>query len=121
YVGLNEAIWTKTPTPTELVKYLYRTTGAKLETSDRWKELLESSGLRSIVVRTYKVNLPSEYIERLRLIGPNEFSKALYRFVSLYITSPAMRKYVKKTWPSIPLRTFFTYLGYGIYVGRKKR
>ena len=54
YVGLNEMTWTKVLPPTELIEYYSRTTGAKPETSDGWGELLEGSGLRDIVVRTYK-------------------------------------------------------------------
>ena len=122
YVGLNETTWIKTPPPTELVQYLSRTFGAKTEflTSDGWEELLEGSGLRDIVVRTYKINLLREYINGIRRLDFKDFSRAWYRFFSLYIVSPAFRRAIKERYAhGLPLRAFFEYLGYGIYVGRK--
>ncbi len=122
YVGLNEMIWTHTPAPTELVEYYYRTTGAKPETSDGWRALLESSGLRNIVVRTYRLSLASDVINRIRRLGSKDFSRALSRFLSLYITSPAFRRYAKETQPPLRItKEIFEYLGYGIYVGRKQK
>ena len=121
YVGLNETIWTKTPPPTELVEYYYRTTGAKPETSDDWRALLENSGLRNIVVRTYTLSLVSDVINRIRRLGSKDFSRALSKFLSLYITSPAFRRYAKYTQPPLRItKEILEYLGYGLYVGRKQ-
>ena len=75
YVGLNERIWIKAP-PLGLAEYLYRTTGAKLETSDVWKELLEGSGLTDVVVRTYKINALSQWAGEIRQLG---FEDTLYK------------------------------------------
>ena len=122
YVGLNEITWIKAPPPTELVEYLSRTTGAKGKTSDSWRELLEGSGLRDIVVRTYKMNVLSEFINGIRWYGFKDLSRAWYRFFSLYIVSPAFRRVIKERYArGLPrnVRTFVEYLGYGIYVGRK--
>ncbi|HUV80453.1 MAG TPA: class I SAM-dependent methyltransferase [Candidatus Bathyarchaeia archaeon] len=56
YVGLNETTWIKAKPPEGLVEYLYKAAGGvKPETSNGWKELLEVSGLREIVVKTYKI------------------------------------------------------------------
>jgi arsenite methyltransferase len=122
YVGLNEMIWTNTPAPTELVEYYYRTTGAKPETSDGWRALLESSGLGNIVVRTYRLSLVSDVINRIRRLGSEDFSRALSRFLSLYITSPAFRRYAKETQPPLRItKEILEYLGYGLYVGRKQK
>jgi len=115
YIGLNEATWIKTPPPAGLVEYLSSTYGVKGEipTSDGWKELLEGSGLRDIVVRTYKVNALSDWrndlIDLLRV-----WHRALY----LYIRSPAFRRFIKEAKLSFP-KNLLEYLGYGIYVGRK--
>ena len=119
YVGLNEANWIKAPLPTELVEYMSRTMGAKPETSDGWKELLEGSGLRDVVVRTYRINTPREFIKGIRRLDLRDLPRAWYRFLSLYIKSSAFRKYARETWTALPVRTLFEYLGYGIYVGRK--
>ena len=117
YVGLNESTWIKTPPPIELVEYLSRTTGAEILTSDDWKELLEGSGLRDIVVRTYELNILSQWINDIRCLDFKDFLRGWYRFLSLYIRSSAFRRYVKEIWP-IP-KNFLQYIGYGIYGGRK--
>jgi len=115
YVGLNETIWIKTPPP-ELVEYLSRITGAKPETSDGWKGLLEGSGLRDIVVRTHKTNVLDE-LSRIRRYGLKDYLRVWYRFLSLYIASPALRRLIKET--LITPKNLIKYTEYGIYVGRK--
>jgi len=47
-----------------------------------------------------------------------DYPRMLYKALSLFIKSPAFRKYVKGRYTSLP-KNFFEYLGYGMYVGRK--
>lgn len=120
YVGLNEMTWMEVPPPVELVEYYSRTTGAEPETIRGWKELLEGSGLGEIVVRTHRLDVLSDFIERIKRLGSEDFSRALYRFLSLSISSPAFRRYMKEAMPPLKItRDIIKYLGYGIYVGRK--
>ena len=121
YVGLNEATWIKTPPPTELVEYLSRTTGVKeILTSNGWEELLQSSGLRDIEVRTYKINKLSQFLNEIRQLGLKDYLRGWYRFLSPMVSSPAFRRYLKEAWPPKNIsKNIFEYLGYGIYVGRK--
>ena len=120
HVGLNEMTWLKVPPPTELVEYYSRITGAIPETCDGWKELLEGSGLKYIAVKTYKLDVVSDFIERIKRLGSEDFFRALYRLLSLSITSPAFRRYMKETMPPLTIiKDIFEYLGYGIYVGTK--
>lgn len=118
YVGLNEETWIKTPPPTELVEFVARTWDIKGEipTSDGWVGLLEGSGLRDVVVRTYKFNALTESSQILRY-GFRDLLRMFYRTLSLYIRSSAFRRYMKER-RSLP-NNLFQYLGYGIYVGRK--
>ena len=117
YVGLNEETWLKTPPPTELVEFVARTWGrAKPETSDRWVRLLEGSGLRDIVVKTYKFNALKESSQIMRY-GLRDLLRMFYRTLYLYIRSPAFRRYMKERQP-LP-KNIWEYLGCGIYVGRK--
>ena len=113
-VGLNEGIWIKTPPPTELVEYLSRIFGAKGEilTSDGWEELLVGTGLRDMVVRTYKADVLSEKRENLK-----DFLRVWHRALYAYIRSSAFRKFIRVAL-SLP-KDFLEYWGYGIYVGRK--
>jgi len=122
YVGLNEMTWMKAGPPRELVEYYFRTTGTKPETADDWAALLEGSGLRDLVVRTYKMSVLTEYIDGLRRFSLKDLLRTWYRFLSLSITSPAFRRFAKEAVPSASVvRAIFEYLGYGLYVGRKAR
>lgn len=120
YVGLNEATWINPP-PAEMVDYLSRAMGkAEFLTSSGWKELLEGSGLTNMVVRTYKTNALSQWANEIRGLDFRDSARAWYRFLSLCIKSPGVRKYVRELWPP-PKGVFsvFRYFGYGMYVGRK--
>ena len=123
YVGLNEGTWMKTP-PQELLEYVYRTMAkAIFLRSDGWKELLEGSGLKDIAVRTYKLNALSQWMDEMRGLRLQDLLdrlRALGSFFSLYIRSSAFRKYAKGITPSPKIiRSLFTYLGYGLYIGKK--
>jgi len=78
--------------------------------------------IKSIVGRTYRLSLVSDVISRIRRLGSKDFSRALSRFLSLYITSPAFRRYAKETQPPLRItKEILEYLGYGLYVGRKQK
>ena len=118
YVGLTEATWVKTPSP-EILAYLSRTFGGNLEvlTPEGWKQLLEGSGLRDIVARTYTISVRSEFTGIIKRYGLGDMLKVWYRALSLYRRDPAYRNVVKEA-EATP-KNVFEYLGYGIYVGRK--
>jgi len=121
YVGLNECTWIKAPPP-ELAEYLSRTLGgAEFPTCDNgWKELLEGSGLRDIVARTYNTNALSQWINEVRQFEFLDFLRAWYRFLFLFVKSSACRRFAKEAL-TMPKSIFgvFKYFGYGIYVGTK--
>jgi len=122
YVGLNEATWIKAQPPTGFVEY-FSSTVEKVEflASDGWEELLESSGLKDIVVRTYKVSALGELIDRVKLLGFKRILGAWYRLLSVYVVDSAYRRYTKKLIKeslNMP-KGILEYWGYGIYVGRK--
>ncbi len=120
YVGLNEMTWKQLRPPTELVEYYSRSTGARPETSDAWKELLERSGLKNVAVRTYNLDVLSDFIGNIKRLRSEDFSRSLYRLLSLSISSSAFRRYVRETLPPLKIiKNINEYLGYGIYVGRK--
>ena len=122
YVGLNEATWIKAQPPTEIVEYFSHTV-EKVEflTSDGWEELLEGSGLKDVMMRTYKVSTLSEFTDRVKLLGFKRILEAWYRLLSMCIVDSAYRKYTKKLIKeslNMP-KGILEYWGYGIYVGRK--
>jgi ubiquinone/menaquinone biosynthesis C-methylase UbiE len=121
YVGLNEGTWIRTPPPTELIEFIDRTMAkATFLTSDEWRELMGNAGLIGIVARTYALTALRQLINEIRGLGFKDLVRAWGRFVSLYIKSPAFRKYAQEITPSRTIiKSLFAYLGFGIYVGRK--
>lgn len=119
YVGLNETNWIKTPPP-ELAKYFTHMSGAKPETPDGWKQLLEGSGLKDLVARAYKISALNQWVNEIRALDFRDSSRAWGRFLFLLFKSPACRRFAREVL-SMPKNIFslFKYLGYGLYVGRK--
>jgi ubiquinone/menaquinone biosynthesis C-methylase UbiE len=120
YVGVNEVTWLETP-PSELVRYLYRIMGAEFLTGNGgWKTLLGGSGLIETTAFVYKTNAVSQWVNEVRQIEFWDFLKAWSKFVYLFFTSKAGRRFTREAL-SFPRSIFrlFRYFGYGIYVGRK--
>jgi ubiquinone/menaquinone biosynthesis C-methylase UbiE len=122
HVGLNESTWLKVPPPPEVVAWASQDLGANVGplTSDGWVELLEGAGLREIVVRTYEISTRNEARGILRRYGCRGMLSVFYRMLSLYIKSPAYRKFVHQVRDSgVAPKNLDEYFGYGVYVGRK--
>lgn len=98
YVGLNESTWLKVPPPPELVAWASQDLGATVKPmiSSEWVGLLEAVGLQEIIVKTYKVNLQDESKGILRRYGCGGMLGVSWRMLSLYVRSPAYRKFVKE-------------------------
>jgi ubiquinone/menaquinone biosynthesis C-methylase UbiE len=123
YVGLNESTWLKVPPPPELVAWASQDLGANIKplTSSEWVGLLETAGLREIVVKTYEVNVQDESKGIIRRYGCGGILGVLFRMLSLYARSPAYRKFVKEARKDgITPKNLDEYFGYGLYVGRKE-
>ena len=111
-IGLNEATWLKTPPPEEIIGFLSRTVGFKGElcTSDGWQELLERSGMKEIMTKTFKSD---------SLRDPKEDIKDLIRsfpgIVISLIRRPRFREFIKMSM-AVP-NNLLDYFGYGLYVG----
>jgi hypothetical protein len=89
-------------------------------TSDEWRELMDNTGLTDIVARPYTLTALRQLINEVRGLGVKDLIRGWGRFSSLYIKSPAFRKYAKEITPTYAIiKSLFAYLGYGIYVGRK--
>lgn len=122
YVWLNETIWVKANPPPELAQWFFRNAGGAMpETSDRWKELLEGSGLKVVLARPSKFSPVSQAINEIRMTGLSEALRGTFRILSLYLKSPVHRKAIHKMAGEARKtpRKMFEYWGFGIYVGRK--
>jgi hypothetical protein len=82
--------------------------------------LLESAGLREIVLKTYEINVQNEARGILRRYGCRGMLRVLGRIFALYAKSPDYRRFVKEVREDgITPENLDEYFGYGVYVGRK--
>ncbi|MDZ7292869.1 MAG: class I SAM-dependent methyltransferase [candidate division KSB1 bacterium] len=116
YVGLNEGFWTERPPP-DLVALAKEAVGPCVPTIEDWRALWEASGLRELVVQTHQIDASKEVKGRIEWIGWRWLLRAWGRALRLYITNPAIRQSIKKTFAVPP--EVFQYLGYGLFVGKK--
>jgi arsenite methyltransferase len=116
YVGLNEGVWIKQPSP-ELVARVKDAIGPYIPTVEAWQALWEASGLQERVVKICQVDARTEVKSRIQWIGWRWILRAWGRALRLYVTNPAVRQSVKKIF-DVP-QEVFQYAGYGLFVGRK--
>lgn len=120
YVGMNECRWIKPP-PDGLVEYVSRImAGARFMDSDGWEELLIDSGLDDISARAGKMKVWSQWLDEIRQFDAPDLFGAWGRFLSGILTNPSYRKFARGILGDPKnLFRFTSYLGYGIYAGRK--
>jgi len=122
FVGLNESVWLKVPPPPEIVAWASQDLGANVKplTASEWAGLLETAGLREIVVKTYDVNVKDESKGILRRYGCGGMLSVMGRMLLLYARSPAYRKFVTEVGGTgITPNNLEEYFGYGLFVGQK--
>lgn len=117
-VGLNESTWAKDP-PQKMRDWLARALGSNLEilTADGWQDVLVEAGLKDITANAHSITYRSEASNRLKRMGWKEMARVLYRFLTVALTNPAYKGFLKDAL-SDPRGTM-EYVGYGIYAGRK--
>jgi len=116
YVGLNEGLWTRQPSP-EMVALVRDGIGPFVPTVETWQALWETSGLQERVVEICQVDASTEVKSRVRWIGWRWLLRAWGRGLRLYVTNPAIRQSIKGVFDVPP--EVFEYAGYGLFVGRK--
>jgi SAM-dependent methyltransferase len=116
YVGLNEGVWIKQPSP-ELVARVKDAIGPFILTQETWQALWEASGLQERVVKVCQVDARTEVKSRIQWIGWRWILGAWGRGLRLYITNPAVRQSIKEVFDVPP--EVFQYAGYGLFAGRK--
>ncbi len=116
YVGLNEAVWTREPSP-EMVAQVRAAIGPYVPTAESWEALWEASGLQERVVEIHQVDPSTEVKSRIGWIGWSWLLRAWGRGLRLYLTKPSIRRSMKAVFDVPP--EVFEYAGYGLFVGRK--
>lgn len=121
YVGLNETIWVKPPSP-EVVAWASQDLGTNVQplTSEGWASLLDAAGLRDLTVRTYVIDTKDEAKGILRRYGLGGMLRVFWRIMLLYAKSPAYRSFAKRVRESgVVPENLADYFGYGLFVGQK--
>jgi arsenite methyltransferase len=115
-VGINEAYWTKDPTP-EMVASVSSALGPCIPTLQGWQALWSGSGLQDQIFRTYLIDNRQEIRGRIRWIGWRWLLPAWGRALRLYFSNPAIRQSIKRTF-DLPYETYQS-IGYVLLAGRK--
>ncbi len=124
YVGLNEGTWVKGIPPQDFMEFIQRTMGnVEFLQPDEWRGLLEGCGLTDITAEAYQLNSRQQRRDEMQGMDAQDWLqriKAIGSAFGMYFTNPDLRRYVNTLIPSRKvMRDLFTYLGYGVYVGRK--
>lgn len=123
-VGLTEGAWLAPPPP-ELEAYLARAMGgAHFLSPAGWAALVRGPGLADVSAEHQRVRAPEQWRGEMARLDPADladYARAWRTFLSLLVTSPDFRGYVRSLWPSSPsIFRMFDYFGYGTFVGRKE-
>jgi len=124
YIGLNEGTLVKGTPPEDFMVFIKRTMGGvDFLDPDGWRSLLEASGLTDIQVSVNQINAFRQRLEEYEGMDARDWLeriKAIGSAIGMYFTNPDLRRYVNTLIPSRKvMRDLFTYLGYGLYTGRK--
>jgi arsenite methyltransferase len=117
YVGLNEEIWLKEPTPevVEGVKMMWPVK-SNVPMAEGWEALMMGAGLQDVVVQAYKVD-PRREATQIQRYSLGDMLRMFWRTLVLYVKSAEFRVYMEKQ-RRFP-RDVFEYLGYVVAVGRR--
>jgi ubiquinone/menaquinone biosynthesis C-methylase UbiE len=113
YVGFNESIWTREPTPE--VATLTRDMDVDVQSVETWRSLCEEAGLQDLVVKLRRVDTAAEIRNRLRWVGLPWAMRAWGRTIRLYATEPEARSALKAFYG--PGMSVFGCVGYGLFIG----
>ena len=97
YVGMNETTWLTATVPPEIVESLETAgfSGAKLITLDEWRTILNTSGLKDIVMKTYHTTARGDVIDRFQWFGITGIVRNIVHMVAFAASSPANRAVLK--------------------------
>ena len=115
YVGLNESLWFKEPSP-DMSARVRASVGADIPLAATWQALWEESALRDRVVRLYPIDYRAEIKSRMQWVGYRWALRGFARLARLYLTHPAIRQSLKEQFGT---GLEMEQAGYGLFAGRK--
>lgn len=117
-IAFTEATWRKPPPP-EMARTMAHSLGLPdgMLLHEEWQALLAASDLQQIVAEEYPVTLRQETKNQFRRLGVGEYMRTLSRFFKV-IADPTYRSVYREALSSPPA-DYFSYVGYGVYAGKK--
>lgn len=117
YVGLNEEIWLKPPTP-EVAEHIRGMWPVKpnVPTAEGWEALLTNAGMWDVRVDPHRIDARREATQIKRYTLADIF-RMFWRTLVLYVKSAEFRGYMRAQ-RRLP-KGVFEYLGYALLVGRR--
>jgi SAM-dependent methyltransferase len=118
FIGMNEIFWRKEP-PKDLEGKVMKLFDLKNDILllDGWKALLQGAGLRNVTAIPHNL-VDMRSLSRMKRIGIMQMLRILWRTIYGYVKYSGFRNYLNSM-ARLP-KSFPGYLGYGIFVGRKK-
>jgi len=121
YIGLNEEVWVKPPTP-EMTEYTANVIGgAKPIPENEWVKIMNNVGLQDVTSSLQCLSIPKQFIDELKLRGIGDTFSGMGRLISLFIFDAEFRK---DTWKmardakTIPKGLMDSFRN-SIFIGRK--
>ncbi len=116
YVGFNEAVWLRLP-PADTGESFAELAGQEVLAPEFWESLIKNAGLQEVVINLHEIDMRSEAVNQIKLIGIKEYLGVLGNFLKLIFNDPTSRQFIKAAM-STP-KELIGYIGYGIYAGQK--
>jgi arsenite methyltransferase len=117
YVGINEAVLTKEPSP-EMVDMLVDIVGYEILPREYWTGLLEGAGLTEVTSTTSGISTMEESRSQMGFMGKGDVWNILKGTVKILFKDAYTRGLVKQVQGASP-KELTGLLGYGVFVGKK--
>lgn len=113
-IGDNELTFLRPPDPALKAMLRVALSISALQEQE-WKTVYRKAGFENVVSRTSKIRLPGQFFSHLKIDGPATYLSAVVKGIGHLVS---MRRLVSPGTLAAVLK-YKSYVGYGLYVGRK--
>jgi SAM-dependent methyltransferase len=117
FVGLNEPVMLKTPSPA-VAELIAGMVGHAILPTSVWEGLLHEVGLADIIVKTYANKMGAESRSQFGFFDLGDFVTLVSKSIKVLFKDRYTRSLIRQATASNP-KEFIEYMGYSLCVGRK--
>lgn len=117
YVGLNEPVLLKTPSPA-VAELIAEMVGHAILPTSVWEGLLQEVGLANIIVKTYASKMGAESRSQFGFFDAVDFVTLIGKSIKVLFKDRYTRSLVKQATATNP-KEFIEYMGYCLCIGKK--